>query len=138
MLILDLECLRLSYFMCVLTSSLSVLHSVIMLFFSGGSVWPCDFEEGFCQWFQLNDGDFNWARHKGETPSQNTGPDVDVTTGTGELIRKIHEMVIVFTPMQNTSKQHFNDYESLNRGNLAIYLKEILIQRNSNITNLPI
>lgn len=50
----------------------------------GGSVWPCDFEQGFCQWFQLNDGDFNWTRHQGSTASQNTGPVVDVTTGNSE------------------------------------------------------
>ncbi|XP_020605209.1 uncharacterized protein LOC110044027 isoform X4 [Orbicella faveolata] len=50
----------------------------------GGSIWPCDFQEGFCQWFQLNDGDFNWTRHQGKTASHNTGPDTDATTGTTE------------------------------------------------------
>ena len=47
-------------------------------------MFPCDFEDGFCQWFQLIDDEFHWRRQKGPTPSSFTGPDVDHTTGTGQ------------------------------------------------------
>ena len=75
----------------------------------GGSVWPCDFQEGFCQWFQLNDGDFNWTRHRGKTVSQDTGPDTDATTGTSELPRKMITMTIFFTPLQTRDIKPFDD-----------------------------
>ncbi|PFX16283.1 Neurotrypsin [Stylophora pistillata] len=45
-------------------------------------LWPCDFEQGLCQWFQLHNGDFHWTRYKGDTPSSNTGPTTDHTKGT--------------------------------------------------------
>lgn len=50
----------------------------------GAPVFPCDFEEGFCQWFQLIDDEFHWKRQKGPTRSLYTGPDVDHTTATGQ------------------------------------------------------
>ena len=52
--------------------------------FLDAPLWPCDFEEGFCQWFQSHNGDFHWRRYKGETPSMNTGPTMDHTKGNGE------------------------------------------------------
>ena len=55
-----------------------------VLFVLGGVVMPCDFEEGFCQWFQLVDDEFDWTRNKGPTPSFSTGPREDHTLGTGE------------------------------------------------------
>ena len=96
--------------------------SLSLLSLSGGSVWPCDFQQGFCQWFQLNDGDFNWTRHQGSTASQNTGPDADATTGTSELRRKMNNLTIFFTPLQTQDIKLFDDIdnEPLDRGNLAI------------------
>ncbi|XP_071503080.1 MAM and LDL-receptor class A domain-containing protein 1-like [Diadema antillarum] len=43
----------------------------------------CDFESGLCGWLQLTDDDFNWTRENGGTPSSNTGPSGDHTTGNG-------------------------------------------------------
>ncbi|CAH1243820.1 MDGA1 [Branchiostoma lanceolatum] len=43
---------------------------------------PCDFETDLCQFTQDTADDFDWTRHSGGTPSGNTGPTVDHTTGT--------------------------------------------------------
>ncbi|XP_067052699.1 deleted in malignant brain tumors 1 protein-like isoform X2 [Acropora muricata] len=48
----------------------------------GGPVLPCDFEQGFCQWFHLVDDEFDWTRNNGSTPSSGTGPSADHTKGT--------------------------------------------------------
>ena len=42
----------------------------------------CDFETGFCSWSNVNNDDFDWLLHKGETPSWDTGPTVDHTLNT--------------------------------------------------------
>ncbi|KAL2097653.1 hypothetical protein ACEWY4_006860 [Coilia grayii] len=42
----------------------------------------CDFEKGDCNWVQLLDDDFDWARGSGQTPTADTGPTVDHSTGT--------------------------------------------------------
>ncbi|CAB4024986.1 MAM and LDL-receptor class A domain-containing 2-like, partial [Paramuricea clavata] len=47
----------------------------------------CDFEEnGFCEWHQVIEGydDLDWILHKGDTPSEDTGPKVDHTRGSAE------------------------------------------------------
>lgn len=41
----------------------------------------CDFEDGWCDWTQVDDDDFDWRRHSGGTSSDNTGPTYDHTTG---------------------------------------------------------
>lgn len=105
----DLDALDFLVLTCVLIGFACSLQSVIMLSLSGGSIWPCDFQEGFCQWFQLNDGDFNWTRHQGKTASHNTGPDTDATTGTSELLRKMNIMTIFFTPLQTRERKPFDD-----------------------------
>ncbi|XP_045196842.2 MAM and LDL-receptor class A domain-containing protein 1-like isoform X3 [Mercenaria mercenaria] len=49
----------------------------------------CDFENGFCAWKQLlqkSEDDFNWKRRRGSTPSENTGPENDHTSGDGYYI----------------------------------------------------
>ena len=51
----------------------------------GGLLLPCDFEHGFCQWYHSSDSDFQWQRNQGPTPSYNTGPDADHTTGSGSF-----------------------------------------------------
>lgn len=52
----------------------------------GALLFPCDFEQGFCQWYHSSDSDFTWTRNQGPTRSWNTGPDADHTTGAGWYI----------------------------------------------------
>ncbi|NXF84809.1 MALR1 protein, partial [Eubucco bourcierii] len=42
----------------------------------------CDFENGLCNWEQDGEGDLDWVRIQGPTPTVNTGPLKDHTTGT--------------------------------------------------------
>nr|AGN95663.1 Diet1 [Gallus gallus] len=42
----------------------------------------CDFENGLCNWAQDTEDDFDWIRIQGPTPTVNTGPLKDHTTGT--------------------------------------------------------
>lgn len=43
----------------------------------------CDFENGYCSYEDMTGyDDFDWKRWQGSTPSWNTGPSVDHTTGT--------------------------------------------------------
>ncbi|XP_015708985.1 MAM and LDL-receptor class A domain-containing protein 1 isoform X1 [Coturnix japonica] len=42
----------------------------------------CDFENGLCNWVQDTEDDFDWIRIQGPTPTVNTGPLKDHTTGT--------------------------------------------------------
>ncbi|NXO27132.1 MALR1 protein, partial [Cisticola juncidis] len=42
----------------------------------------CDFENGLCSWEQDVQDDFDWIRIRGPTPTVNTGPLKDHTTGT--------------------------------------------------------
>ncbi|XP_062900283.1 MAM and LDL-receptor class A domain-containing protein 1 isoform X2 [Mobula hypostoma] len=44
----------------------------------------CNFENGFCNWQQAKDDDFDWTRNKGQTSTANTGPSKDHTLGTAE------------------------------------------------------
>ncbi|VDI72121.1 Hypothetical predicted protein [Mytilus galloprovincialis] len=44
-------------------------------------VRSCNFEQGICQWHQLNTDDFDWTRLSGPTGSTATGPNNDHTTG---------------------------------------------------------
>lgn len=57
------------------------LLSVVFL----GSLLPCGFsctfEKDFCSWNQSSTDSFDWRRHKGPTPSPDTGPLYDHTTG---------------------------------------------------------
>ncbi|XP_071422998.1 IgGFc-binding protein-like [Pithys albifrons albifrons] len=46
----------------------------------------CTFEVDFCEWKQETSDDFDWIRHKGPTPTPNTGPSHDHTTGEGYYI----------------------------------------------------
>ncbi|KAK0053444.1 MAM and LDL-receptor class A domain-containing protein 1 [Biomphalaria pfeifferi] len=40
----------------------------------------CDFEDGLCGWSRDLTGNITWIRHRGKTPTLNTGPSVDHTT----------------------------------------------------------
>ncbi|CAF0808194.1 unnamed protein product, partial [Brachionus calyciflorus] len=43
----------------------------------------CDFEEDTCAWKNIESGaEYEWLRHRGNTPSYNTGPSTDHTLGT--------------------------------------------------------
>ncbi|CAF4185562.1 unnamed protein product, partial [Rotaria sp. Silwood2] len=46
----------------------------------------CDFENDFCLWQTNGLGNFNWTRTSSKTPSIDTGPPGDHTTGTGYYI----------------------------------------------------
>ncbi|XP_071492659.1 MAM and LDL-receptor class A domain-containing protein 1-like [Diadema antillarum] len=46
----------------------------------------CDFEYGVCGWVQETDDDFDWSRNNGSTPSLDTGPSGDHTTGYGNYM----------------------------------------------------
>ncbi|KAL9953476.1 hypothetical protein ACROYT_G040898 [Oculina patagonica] len=44
----------------------------------------CDFDLGLCpDWQHSDSGVFNWTRNRGSTPTSNTGPSSDHTTGSG-------------------------------------------------------
>jgi hypothetical protein len=46
------------------------------------SVYDCNFEDGFCFWKQSDEYKLQWLRQQGNTPSGETGPLVDHTSGT--------------------------------------------------------
>ncbi|KAL9986065.1 hypothetical protein ACROYT_G000134 [Oculina patagonica] len=47
----------------------------------------CDFDQGLCfGWRQSNSDDFDWTWHTRSTPSLNTGPDYDHTSGSGSYM----------------------------------------------------
>ena len=44
----------------------------------------CTFELDECTFYSSKEGDFEWLRSKGNTPSSYTGPAIDHTLGTAE------------------------------------------------------
>ncbi|GAB0193587.1 IgGFc-binding protein [Grus japonensis] len=48
--------------------------------------FACTFDDDFCEWVQADYSSIDWIRHKGPTPTQNTGPASDHTTGDGYYI----------------------------------------------------
>ncbi|XP_064418250.1 zonadhesin-like [Latimeria chalumnae] len=46
----------------------------------------CTFDTDFCEWKQSATDNFDWTRNRGSTPSFNTGPSYDHTTGGGYYI----------------------------------------------------
>ena len=51
-----------------------------------GHILDCDFEQGFCSWETKGLANFEWARTSSKTPSLDTGPPGDHTTGSGYYI----------------------------------------------------
>lgn len=41
----------------------------------------CDFEGGFCKWMNMKEDTFDWTSQTGKTPSSQTGPSRDHTSG---------------------------------------------------------
>ncbi|XP_030581932.1 MAM and LDL-receptor class A domain-containing protein 1-like [Archocentrus centrarchus] len=46
----------------------------------------CNFEQDLCQWNQMPTDAFDWTRQRGSTPTMNTGPSSDHTTGDGHYL----------------------------------------------------
>ncbi|XP_027514472.1 MAM and LDL-receptor class A domain-containing protein 1 [Corapipo altera] len=72
----------------------------------------CNFENGLCNWEQSVKDDFDWIRIQGPTPTVNTGPLKDHTTGTvrGHYIymessgpRQFQDKAILLSPLFNPS-----------------------------------
>lgn len=52
--------------------------------------FACNFDVSTCNFVQDTDDDFDWTRQKGSTPSSNTGPSSDHTSGSGWLTKKFN------------------------------------------------
>ncbi|NWW37180.1 MALR1 protein, partial [Panurus biarmicus] len=72
----------------------------------------CNFENGLCNWEQDVQDDFDWIRIRGPTPTVNTGPLKDHTTGTarGHYLylessepRQFHDEAVLLSPLFNPS-----------------------------------
>ncbi|NWS09597.1 ZAN protein, partial [Motacilla alba] len=48
--------------------------------------FACTFDDDFCGWVQADYSSIDWIRNKGPTPTPNTGPSSDHTTGDGYYI----------------------------------------------------
>uniref|UniRef100_A0A8C3QSZ7 MAM and LDL receptor class A domain containing 1 n=1 Tax=Cyanoderma ruficeps TaxID=181631 RepID=A0A8C3QSZ7_9PASS len=73
----------------------------------------CNFENGLCNWEQDVQDDFDWIRIRGPTPTVNTGPLKDHTTGTarGHYLylessepRQFRDKAILLSPLFNPSE----------------------------------
>ena len=68
-------------------------------------VVSCDFDNGLCfGWSQSRQDVFDWTLYSGPTPSSNTGPSADHTSGSGLLPFEIYSLTfshIYFTTMCN-------------------------------------
>lgn len=56
-------------------------NRVFVTLFVISDTMDCDFETGLCGWKQDQDDMYDWTEHTGYTPSQNTGPEGDHTSG---------------------------------------------------------
>ncbi|XP_074753596.1 MAM and LDL-receptor class A domain-containing protein 1 [Athene noctua] len=72
----------------------------------------CNFENGLCNWEQDTEDDFDWIRIQGPTPTVNTGPLKDHTTGTsrGHYLymessepRQFQDKAVLLSPLFNPS-----------------------------------
>ena len=61
------------------------IYNIKLHLFSINLDLTCNFDVSMCGFEQGKDDKFDWTRHNGSTPSSDTGPPFDHTTGTGEL-----------------------------------------------------
>ena len=45
----------------------------------------CEFENGLCSWVNVQNDQLDWTRRSGSTPSKDTGPSGDHTSGDGNI-----------------------------------------------------
>jgi len=70
----------------------------------GAITYPNSIENSdMCGWEQLTEGQdmFDWTRNSGRTPSQNTGPNGDKTTGQGKNMCSVW-CYLITDPTQST------------------------------------
>ena len=73
-----------------ITSTVASIVCFIFFLIFYPTAGHCTFERGFCTWMNAEIGDnFDWIIDSAGTPSLNTGPSVDHTTGvtTGKLFQ---------------------------------------------------
>ncbi|XP_078283847.1 MAM and LDL-receptor class A domain-containing protein 1 [Rhinoraja longicauda] len=76
----------------------------------------CDFENGFCNWQQAKDDDFDWSINKGQTSTFNTGPSKDHTLGTAEghylyieaSAQQFGNTATLLSPILDATRNHAN------------------------------
>ena len=59
----------------------------------------CDFEDQFCKWMNMKEDTFDWTSQTGRTPSSQTGPSRDHTSG----IVNYKITFLLMTKMSNNS-----------------------------------
>ena len=76
-----------------------------MVYLPDSLVVSCDFDNGLCfGWSQSRQDVFDWKLYSGPTPSSNTGPSSDHTSGSGLLPFEIYSLtfsLIYFTKIYN-------------------------------------
>ena len=107
----------------------------------------CDFEEDTCAWKNIETGaNFEWARHRGNTQTVNTGPSTDHTLGTpfgtylyfetsSPVLNKDNAIMVSPVFMGNTSRCFEFYYHMYGQGDatLNIRLKNSLDPLNKSI-----
>ncbi|XP_069102235.1 MAM domain-containing protein 2-like [Argopecten irradians] len=93
---------------------------------------PCDFEKDTCSWVQDTTDNFDWTLNSGSTPSLDTGPNGDHTTGTGHYLfvegsspQRSGYQAKLLSPVLNPGQQYCLDYwynmNGANMGTLDVY-----------------
>ena len=80
---MEVTCSRSIYAVSFLIIFTSVFFSFKFFYLLNFSAVGCNFDKSTCGFVQDNSDNFNWTRHMGSTPSSNTGPSADHTTGNG-------------------------------------------------------
>lgn len=76
----------------------------------------CDFDKDYCNWTNVwsTSPSFKWYRHKGPTPSRNTGPGGDHGTGNGKFGLGLPVLSVQGFPL------FYREMEFLNTANLRL------------------